>query len=113
MSRRATIAITALALAAAALAPAVALGGAHAAGTHSVILKSLRFHPGTVTINHGESVKWEWRDGGERHNVTFSHFHSHTMGSGSYTVRFNSKGTYNYRCTIHEAEGMRGKIIVR
>ena len=66
----------------------------------------------SLTINHGETVTWEWRDGGERHNVTFRGFRSHTMGHGAYTVRFLGKGTFSYRCTLHEAEGMRGKIIV-
>ena len=49
---------------------------------------------------------------GEKHNVTFHGFHSRTISSGAYTVRFLAKGTFNYRCTLHEAEGMRGKIIV-
>jgi plastocyanin len=105
--------MAALTLAAAATVPAVALGGAAGASSgHSVVLKSVRFHPGTLSIRRGESVTWLWRDGGERHNVTFHGFHSRTMGSGSYTVRFTRRGSFNYRCTIHEAEGMRGRIIV-
>jgi plastocyanin len=107
-----TIAIAVLAVAGAAVAPAVALGGGHAAGAHTVVLKSTRFHPGSLTVNRRDTVTWVWRDGGERHNVTFRGFHSHTMGKGAFTVRFMSKGTYSYRCTIHESEGMRGKIIV-
>ena len=106
-------AIAATALAAAALVPAAALGGgARASGSHVVILKEVRFHPSTVTINRGETVTWEWRDGGEKHNVTFSRFHSHTISHGAYTVKFLGKGTFSYRCTIHESEGMRGKVIV-
>ena len=110
--RRILTAIATMALAAAAVVPAVALGGgARASGTHVVILKELRYHPSTLTIKHGETVTWEWRDG-EKHNVTFSRFHSKTMSHGAYTVRFLGKGTFSYRCTIHEAEGMRGKVIV-
>jgi plastocyanin len=101
----------ALALAVAALVPAVAMGGARTASTHTVVLKSTRFHPGTVTIHRGDSVQWLWRDNTE-HNVTFHGFHSKTKETGSYTIRFTHSGTFNYRCTIHEAEGMRGKIIV-
>ena len=115
MTPRRTIAASAaaMALAAAAVVPAVALGGgAHASSTHTVSLKSLRFHPSTLTINRGDTVRWEWRDGGERHNVTFHGFHSRTMGSGAYSIRFLGRGTFNYRCTLHESEGMRGKIIV-
>jgi len=112
-SRRAIgIVLASSALAAAAVAPALASGGGHAASSHTVVLKEVRFHPSTLTINHGDTVTWVWRDGGEKHNVTFHGFHSHTMGKGAYTVRFMSKGTYDYRCTIHESEGMRGKIVV-
>ena len=104
--------VAALALGLAAVLPAVALGGGSAASSHSVVLKEVRYHPGTLTIRRGDSVTWLWRDGGEEHNVTFHGFHSRTMRHGSYTVRFSHSGTFSYRCTIHEAEGMRGKITV-
>ncbi len=117
----AAILVTAAAAAAAVL-PAVALAGgggaatprsaARAAGTHVVVLKDIRFHPATLSIRTGESVTWEWRDGGIRHNVTAAAFHSRTQSSGSFTVRFTHGGTFNYRCTIHAAEGMRGKVTV-
>ena len=87
-------------------------GGARAAGSHTVTLKDIAFHPGTLSINRGESVTWEWRDGPVEHNVTFHGFHSKTQSHGSYTVRFNQRGTFNYQCTIHVAEGMKGKIVV-
>jgi plastocyanin len=110
--RRTGIGIAAaLVLAAAALVPAIAFGGARAATTHTVVLKELRFHPSTLTIRRGDSVRWLWRDS-EEHNVTFRSTHSRTQTSGSFTVRFTHSGTFNYRCTIHEAEGMRGKIVV-
>ncbi len=112
MRRICTGVTAALALAAAALVPAVALGGARAASTHVVVLKETRFHPGTLTIRRGDSVEWLWRDGGNEHNVTFHSTHSRTMTHGSFTVRFTRTGTFSYRCTIHEAEGMRGKIVV-
>ena len=76
------------------------------------MLKSIRFHPATLSIRRGDSVRWLWRDGGTRHNVTFRRSHSRTQGSGSYTLRFAHAGTFNYRCTIHVALGMRGKIVV-
>jgi plastocyanin len=107
--------MTAIASALAALVPAVALGGAASkastASTHSVVLKSIRFHPGTLTIHRGDSVQWLWRDNTE-HNVTFHGFHSRTQEHGSYTIRFTHSGTFNYHCTIHVSQGMRGSIIV-
>ena len=93
--------------------PSGAFGGARAAGTHTVTLSSVRFHPGTLSISRGDSVRWLWRERGTEHNVTFAGFHSRTQTSGSYTVRFTRSGTFNYRCTIHVREGMRGKIVVR
>ncbi|HZL48837.1 MAG TPA: plastocyanin/azurin family copper-binding protein [Solirubrobacteraceae bacterium] len=105
--------LLALAAAATALVPTVAfgVGGARSAGSHTVTLKNIAFHPGNLSINRGDSVTWLWRDE-EEHNVTSHGFHSRTQTHGSYTVRFTHSGTFAYRCTIHEAEGMRGKIIV-
>jgi len=112
MRRRTVGVMCGLAAAAAGAVPAGAFGGASAAGTHTVILKDLRFHPPTLSIKRGDKVTWQWRDGGEEHNVTFHGFHSRTQTSGSYTVRFSKAGTFNYHCTIHISEGMVGKVIV-
>jgi len=101
----------AIAVAAAALVPAVALGGARSASTHTVTLHEFRFHPGTLSINRGDTVKWVWHDETE-HNVTFHGFRSKTQFHGSYSVRFTHAGTFKYVCTIHVSEGMRGKIVV-
>jgi plastocyanin len=107
--------LLALVAAAAALVPTVAFGGAggngRAAGSHTVTLKNFRYHPGTLSINRGDTVTWLWRDH-EEHNVTFHGVHSRTKTSGSYALRFTHSGTFAYRCTIHESEGMRGKIVV-
>jgi plastocyanin len=111
MSRKKLSLLATVALASAALLPAAALGGARAASTHTVTLKEFRFHPGTLTIRRGDKVTWLWRDQTE-HNVTFRSFHSRTQEFGSYSIRFNHAGTFNYHCTIHVEEGMRGKIVV-
>jgi plastocyanin len=83
-----------------------------AAGTHTVVLKGRRFHPSTLAIRRGESVTWAWEDGQIEHNVTAPGFRSRTQTHGSFMVRFTHAGTFNYRCTIHAAEGMVGKVIV-
>jgi len=111
--RTARRAALALAACGAIVAPAAALASSgHTARTHVVTLQGSRFHPATLKVNVGDSVTWEWRDGGVEHNVTGSHFHSRTQGHGSFTVRFTHKGTFSYRCTIHVAEGMVGKVVV-
>jgi plastocyanin len=112
-TRTFAIGAAAVALCAAAVVPAAASDGAHAAKTHTVTLREIRFHPSSLTITRGDTVKWLWRDGGTEHNVTGSGFHSRTQGGGSFSVRFNRRGTFRYRCTIHESEGMRGRIVVR
>jgi len=118
---RARLAAASALAAAAALAFAFAVAGglpgaaastARSASTHTVVLKGLRFHPSTLSIRRGDSVRWLWRDSGIGHNVTFHRSHSRTQGSGSYALRFAHSGTFSYRCTIHEALGMRGKIVV-
>jgi plastocyanin len=37
--------------------------------------------------------------------------HSPTQASGSWSMRFDTPGTYTYRCTIHN--NMVGKVVVR
>jgi plastocyanin len=103
--------LVALAAAFAAALPTGAFAGARAASTHVVTLREFLFHPGTLKIRRGDRVKWVWEDSTE-HNVTFHSFHSRTQEKGTYTVRFTHAGTFNYRCTIHFEEGMKGKIIV-
>jgi plastocyanin len=112
---RKTLGLTiACAVAAAAVTiPTVALGGAHAASTHTVILKNIRYHPSALSINRGDSVKWVWRDGETEHTVTFRTKHSPLQSHGTYTIRFTRSGTFAYHCEVHGHEGMRGKIIVR
>jgi plastocyanin len=55
-------------------------------------------------------VKWSWR-GHAPHNVTFHTVHSPTKRSGSFSLKFNRKGAFSYKCTIHP--GMTGKITVK
>jgi len=116
MTRKRVGTLLALAAAAAALAPTVAFGGssggARSAGSHTVTLKDIAFHPGDLSINRGDSVTWVWRDGETEHNVTFHGFRSRTQTHGSYTVRFAHSGTFSYVCTLHVTEGMKGKIVV-
>jgi plastocyanin len=113
MSRARLTLLAILATAAAVVVPTSAFGGARTSATHTVTLKNISFHPASLTIHRGDSVKWLWRDEGIEHNVTFHGFHSRTQGAGSYTVRFTRRGTFNYRCTIHASQGMVGKVVVR
>jgi plastocyanin len=70
-----------------------------------------------VHIKVGQSVTWKWEDGDieTAHNVTsigHTKFKSSTTNqTGTYTVRFNTAGTYKFECTIHPLS-MQGKVVV-
>jgi plastocyanin len=102
--------------------PTIALAGshdrttpprAHAAATHTVSLSGFSFHPSTLTIRRGDSVRWSWSIPKSEHNVTFRSVRSRTGSSGSLTVRFPHPGTFSYICTVHVNKGMKGKVVVR
>jgi plastocyanin len=87
--------------------------GARSARSHVVTLRHIAFHPRTLTIQRDESITWLWEDRGIAHNVAGHGFRSATRTHGSFTVRFPRTGVFNYRCTIHQAEGMTGTVVVR
>jgi plastocyanin len=113
--RRKTVGLLSILAASAALviAPAGALGGANTASSHTVALSGVHFQPGTLIVKRGDSVTWAWNIRNSEHNVTFKGLHSKTGSKGSFSVRFPHAGTFSYVCTVHVAQGMRGKIIVR
>ena len=93
------------------------------------------YDPATITIGAGETVTWT-NESDEAHSVTayesklpeggdfFSSSGQQTeteardriealMTAGEdYSVKFDVPGTYEYFCVPHEAQGMRGKIVV-
>ena len=75
-----------------------------------------QFNPSGTTISVGESVRWT-NDGGEAHNVSpdgHSEWSGGDLGSGgsTFTHTFDTPGTYDYVCTFHTAQNMRGTITV-
>ncbi|MFI6166268.1 plastocyanin/azurin family copper-binding protein [Nocardia sp. NPDC051052] len=71
------------------------------------------FDPATVTVPAGTVVTWVQHDPDHLQTVTADDdsFGSYFLHTGqSYTVRFNSPGSYRYHCDIHN--GMRGAVIV-
>ena len=76
----------------------------------TVSVKDNFFSPKGATVGKGGTVTWKW--GGRLvHNVTFRSTHSKTQSKGSFSVKFNNKGKFAYRCTIHP--GMVGTITVK
>jgi plastocyanin len=77
----------------------------------AVRLADLRFTPASLTITAGTTVTWTWDDGDTSHNVAFDSFASPTQSSGTWSHRFDTPGTYLYRCTLHPF--MTAEVIVR
>lgn len=93
--------------------------GSGGAGTNQVIMMNSKFSPASITVSAGTTVKWINEDS-YNHTVTSGtpgspdgKFDSGTIGaSGTYSFKFDTKGTYNYYCKIH-ADIMTGTVIVQ
>ena len=77
---------------------------------NTVTVGDFFFHPKKLKVTKGGRITWKWV-GMATHNVTFKqlHKHSRTQTSGSYSLSFPKKGSYQYFCTIH---GFSGTIVV-
>ena len=88
-----------------------------AAGTKTITVKDDLFKPKRTTISKNTLVTWRWASDAGAHDVTSrgsKRFKSSAIKSGGvHRYRFKKAGTYNYVCTLHEDQGMTGRIIVR
>jgi plastocyanin len=72
-------------------------------------------NPAVDTIVAGATVTWTWT-GNDAHSVrsigapSFTSSNTKT-GSGSYAVRFDVPGTYQYDCIVH-GQAMTGRVVV-
>ena len=82
---------------------------------------SARWHPGTVRIARGETVKWASVDVHHTVRAYGSNWtYSKQLHPGASTAprRFNKRGTFRFYCTIHGSvsggtcSGMCGKVVV-
>ncbi len=96
------------------LVPALPSSGiepAHAA-TQSAQIVDYAFQPDTLNISVGDTVTWK-NSGAQAHTVTseVNIFDSGQIAAGqSYSLTFESAGTYSYYCTLHPR--MRARIVV-
>lgn len=88
-----------------------AASGASGSSGSTVVLKDLKFSPDDITVETGDTVKWEWKEN-VLHNVTAKDgsFKSDNKSDGTFTHTFDKAGTYEYECTLHT--GMAGKVTV-
>ncbi|MDP4174111.1 MAG: cupredoxin domain-containing protein [Bacteroidota bacterium] len=93
--------------------------GSGGTGTNQVVMMNTKFSPASITVSAGTTVKWINEDP-INHTVTSGtpgspdgKFDSGTIGpNGTYSFKFDTKGTYNYYCKIH-ADIMTGTVIVQ
>lgn len=104
-----------LGLLAAAVATTMAVGGgpAGARGGATVGAENFDFSPKTVRVSPGDKVKWKATEG--EHTVTFKGGFDAVISAGGdakASRKFKKSGTFKYVCRFHEAQGMKGKVIV-
>ncbi len=75
----------------------------------------LAFGPAAVHVDNGATVTWEWTGQGGAHNVV-SEDGAFESGSpveqGTFEYTFEEDGIYNYYCSPHKGQGMKGSIVV-
>jgi plastocyanin len=87
--------------------------GASAAATRTVAMRNIKFNPRNITIDRGDTVRWENEDA-ERHNAIGedNSFDTPVIDQGESSQHtFNNAGTIDYFCTLHA--NMEGTITVR
>lgn len=90
------------------------------AETHIVTVGDDFFSPNDLTIQVGDTVRWENAAGGNPHDVTADDFSwaSPLAASFNYERTFNSVEEVLYHCTVHSSPGldrnsnMNGRIVV-
>jgi plastocyanin len=84
------------------------------ATTNAIAIKNFTFSPKTVTVPRGTAVTWTNKDD-VTHTVTGTGsaglMSGDLRGGKTYTMTFNTAGTFSYMCSIHQY--MHGTIVVR
>lgn len=82
--------------------------------THDITVGDNFFSPANLTIQVGDTVRWNNAPGGNSHNVTADNgsFNSQTSNSFTFTQTFTSAGSFGYTCTLHPSQ-MSGTITVQ
>jgi plastocyanin len=90
-------------------------GTSFAQTTHVVTVNDFRFSPKLLTIQVGDTVRWENAAGGASHNVTsVDDLWTPPALANEFVFEetFNTAGSFGYFCTPHRAGGMTGTIVV-
>ena len=85
------------------------------ASAKSITVDAFDFGFGKANISKGDKVKWHSSEGD--HDITFKNGINFSQkvdqGETTKAAKFPDSGTFKYICTIHKAEGMKGKVKVK
>ncbi|MFB6151934.1 MAG: halocyanin domain-containing protein [Haloarculaceae archaeon] len=75
------------------------------------------FGPPAVRVDPGTTVVWEWTGKGSAHNVvsqddTFESSQLTSEAGFTFKYTFESEGIHKYYCRPHQAQGMKGAVVV-
>lgn len=83
------------------------------AGAHSIVIKNFSFHPSTVSVAKGTTVKVT-NDDGTTHTFSARNgsFDTGDLSGGAHgTITLNRAGKFSYYCKIHNY--MTGTLVVK
>jgi len=84
---------------------------ANASRSVTVTIKDFKFKPATINASRGDRVVWVNRDRAPHTATRRGSFDTGKIRSGrAVAVKFNSRGTYRYICSLHPE--MTGKVVV-
>ena len=87
-------------------------GGGSSASGADVTMSNFAFSPSSVEIKAGESVTWTNEDSATHTVEGDGGISSGDLAKGqSYTKKFDTAGTYPYKCSIHPS--MTGTVVVK
>jgi plastocyanin len=97
--------------------PATTSAGTGATGGTAPVIHMRRgnsFSPSELTVAVGTKVKVVDDDGDAPHNIVVDGVgRSETMQEGDeFSLTFSKAGTFQFVCTFHEAQGMKGTVTV-
>ena len=87
-----------------------------------VTSSGMSFSPSSITINQGDTVEWQNISGVHNVNGNQATYPANptSFGNGAasssswtYSIVFNTVGTYTYQCDIHVGGGMIGTVTVQ
>jgi len=88
-----------------------------AQGANQVTITNFKFEPKTLTVNEGDTVTWNNKEGLHTVKSDMDVFVSKNLKAGEgFSYQFTKAGKYPYHCAFHGSKGgddMTGTIVVK